>query len=319
MFEIARYTADDREAWDDYVARRSKNATFLHLRGYMDYHADRFSDYSLLFYLRGRLYALLPAHQEGDTLRSHGGLTYGGLLTDHHCLAADVCQLFREMQAWLRGHGISHMVYSPAPWIYHSEPAEEDQYALFHVCHARLTRRSISTTLPLQHPTPWRENHRRMLIRARRAGVAVAADAAMDDFWPVLTGHLREKYGVAPVHSLAEIQLLRSRFPENIIQYLALLGSEVIGGVTLYVTPRVVHTQYIATTAAGNRLGALPAIIHEIIARYSDTHEYLDWGTSCEQQGRYLNESLILHKQGYGGRAITYDTYEWDIPTSPNS
>ena len=47
MIEIRRYSDTDKPIWDDFV-KRSKNATFLHLRDYMDYHADRFADFSLM-------------------------------------------------------------------------------------------------------------------------------------------------------------------------------------------------------------------------------------------------------------------------------
>ena len=39
---------------------------------------------------------------------------------------------------------------------------------------------------------------------------------------------------------------------------------------------------------------------------------YLDFGTSNEQGGLVLNEGLIAHKEGYGGRTVCYDTYEWE-------
>ena len=91
MIEIVRYTPDKAAEWDAFV-RQSKNATFLFYRGYMDYHADRFADYSLMFYDKGRLCALLPANDGGDgTLWSHRGLTYGGLLMDCRCKAAKTC------------------------------------------------------------------------------------------------------------------------------------------------------------------------------------------------------------------------------------
>lgn len=77
MFEIVRYTAQRADEWNRFVAA-SKNGTFLFDRRFMDYHSDRFSDYSLMVYLKGRLYALLPANADGQTLVSHGGLTYGG-------------------------------------------------------------------------------------------------------------------------------------------------------------------------------------------------------------------------------------------------
>ena len=79
MFDIRRYSADRADEWNAFVAV-SKNATFLFDRRYMDYHSDRFQDCSLMVYYKSSLYALLPANLKGDTLYSHQGLTYGGLL-----------------------------------------------------------------------------------------------------------------------------------------------------------------------------------------------------------------------------------------------
>lgn len=46
---IKRYTSDDMPLWDTFV-KASRNGTFLHERSYMDYHSDRFDDYSLMCY-----------------------------------------------------------------------------------------------------------------------------------------------------------------------------------------------------------------------------------------------------------------------------
>ena len=62
----------------------------------------------------------------GDTLYSHQGLTYGGLVMDIDVTAADVIQLFREMNDWLRAAGIRRVVYKPVPWVYHQHAAEEE-------------------------------------------------------------------------------------------------------------------------------------------------------------------------------------------------
>ena len=37
--------------------------------------------------------------------------------------------------------------------------------------------------------------------------------------------------------------------------------------------------------------------------------EYLDFGISTEQDGKWLNEGLIFQKEGFGGRAVCYDQY----------
>ena len=51
-WEIKRYSDGCKDEWDDFV-RDSRNGTFLFMRGYMDYHADRFADFSLMAYRDG--------------------------------------------------------------------------------------------------------------------------------------------------------------------------------------------------------------------------------------------------------------------------
>ena len=90
MFEVRQYTKEQEFEWDDFV-QESKQGTFLFNRSYMDYHADRFLDCSLMIYREGRLYALLPANRVGATICSHQGLTYGGLITNATATAVGVC------------------------------------------------------------------------------------------------------------------------------------------------------------------------------------------------------------------------------------
>jgi hypothetical protein len=40
---------------------------------------------------------------------------------------------------------------------------------------------------------------------------------------------------------------------------------------------------------------------------------YLDFGKSTETHSDILNENLIYQKEGFGARAVCYDTYEWDV------
>ena len=129
MLEIIRYTTAQADEWNRFVAQ-SKNGTFLLDRRYMDYHADRFHDYSLMIFRRGKLYALLPGNITDDTFYSHQGLTYGGLLMGDNVTAAEVLQLFKMLNDYLRGLGVKKVIYKPTPWIYHRQPSEEDLYAI---------------------------------------------------------------------------------------------------------------------------------------------------------------------------------------------
>ena len=312
MFQIRRYTAACADEWNRFVAE-SKNGTFLFDRRYMDYHADRFEDHSLMFYDGSRLLAVLPAHLSGDTLCSHNGLTYGGLLMSRRLTVVQTLRLFRELNDYLRAEDIRHVSYKCIPWIYHRLSAEEDLYALYHECRARIVARDFATNIFLSGGMRWDRVRRRGVTRARKAGVSMECSDDYAAFWEVLTQNLLSKYGVRPVHTLQEIELLHSRFSENIRLYQALRDGQVLGGVVLYVSPQVVHAQYSSATPEGKKLGVIDLLYDRIFSDYRD-YPYFDFGRSTEQpDGSGLNEQLVFQKEGFGGRGLCYDIYEYDL------
>lgn len=312
MFEIRRYVPEYADEWNQFVAE-SKNGVFLFDRRYMDYHSDRFCDHSLMFYLDGRLLAVLPAHQSGDTLCSHNGLTYGGLVMSPRLTVVQTMHLFREMNEYLRSQGIHHVSYKAIPWIYHRLSAEEDLYALYHECHARIVARDFATNIYLSAGLRWERVRRRGIVRARNAGVVVERSNHYEAFWQVLADNLMNKYGVKPVHSLQEIELLHGRFPQNIQLYQAVREGKVLGGVVLYISSQVVHAQYSSASPEGKKLGVIDLLYDQIFKDYRD-YPYFDFGRSTEHpDGSGLNENLVFQKEGYGGRGLCYDIYEWDV------
>lgn len=313
MFEIRRYTPDCADEWNQFVAE-SKNGTFLFDRRYMDYHQDRFRDHSLMFYQDGRLFAVLPAHVDGDTLYTHCGLTYGGLVMSPRLTIVETLALFRELNAMLRSEGMKHVIYKAVPWIYHRLSAEEDLYALYHECHARIVARDYSTNIFLGAGMRWERVRRRGVVRAQRAGITVERSDSFADFWHVLSDNLGTKYGIRPVHTLAEIELLHGRFPDNIVLYQAVRDGQVLGGVVLYLSPPVVHAQYSSATPEGKSLGAIDAIYERIMHHDYKDWPYFDFGRSTENpDGSGLNEALVFQKEGFGARGLCYDIYEWDL------
>lgn len=312
MYNIIRYSSSDKTAWNEFVAT-SRQGTFLIDRNYMDYHADRFTDHSLMFYdAKGRLRALLPANEKDGTLWSHQGLTYGGLITDERMTAADTVVLFEELNSYLRSKGIKRVVYKAIPWIYHRLPAEEDLYAIFRTCDAKLMARDISSTIILENRIRFAELRRRCVKKAIKANIEVHESNDFESFWNILNTNLTNKYHVTPVHSKKELRLLQSRFPDCIKLYCALMGSEMLAGVVVFLTPTTIHTQYISASVNGKSRGALDIVFDHLINRSDFQQPYFDFGKSTEDCGHILNESLIYQKEGFGGRAVCYDTYEWN-------
>lgn len=312
MFEIIRYTPDRKDEWNTFVAQ-SKNGTFLFDRDYMDYHADRFRDHSLMFYREGRLFALLPANERDDTFQSHAGLTYGGLVMDARTTAAATVTLFAELNEYLRREGFRRVLYKCIPWIYHQMAAEEDLYAIARTCDARLQERDLGTCIIQRTAIRWERIRRRALKRAQEAGITVERSTDYAAFWQVLNDNLRTKYDSHPVHTLDEITLLADRFPQNIVLYTARLGDDVLAGMVLYVSTQVARAQYSSATPLGKQLGAIDALYDRIILHDYAHLPYFEFGTSAEPDSNAILEPLVFQKEGFGGRGIVFDRYEWEV------
>lgn len=312
MFEIRRYTEADKAAWDAFVAQ-SKNGTFLFFRDYMDYHRDRFEDHSLMFYRDRRLYALMPANRKGDVFQTHAGLTYGGLVMDAKTTAAATVELFSELNEYLRREGFRQVFYKCIPWMYHQLAAEEDLYAIARTCDARLQERDLGTVIIQRNTLRWERIRRRALKRAQEAGITVERSDDMAGFWAVLCDNLKRTYDSKPVHTLAEIELLHARFPENIVLYVAKKDGVILAGMVLYVSTQVVRAQYSSASVMGKELGAIDIIYDRVICRDYCHLPYFEFGTSAMADSNVINESLVFQKEGFGGRGICFDRYEWTL------
>ena len=252
---VKRYTPEDATNWNAFV-RTSRNGTFLFEREYMDYHCDRFEDYSLMIFdNEGALSAVLPAHVVGDSIASHNGLSFGGLLVSSKMRVADYLTSFESLLLHLQQLNFTTFDYKAVPHIYHRQPTEEDRYVFF-LLNAALVRRDLLTVLDRKNALPYQSRRIRGIKKAQAAGVTLQEEQNFSVYWDLLAETLASRHGAEPVHSLAEIQLLCARFPTNIRLHCAhSTDGELLAGVVLYISERVAHAQYIASSPRGRDLG----------------------------------------------------------------
>ena len=335
---IIPYSVYRKETWDAFV-EMSKNGTFLLKRGFMDYHSDRFFDCSLFIYAgispdgefkeksltTKDLVAVFPANwdKEQRTVYSHQGLTYGGLVVLPEVTQKEVMDMMQAVLQYYRDMmQAERFVYKPIPYIYSSVPSGEDLYALFRAG-AQLSRRLVSTCVSMRNPM------KMMTLRVRQAKKAVehgfyidrmaeGDTKTLEEYWTLLE-HVLEKYhNSRPTHTLQEMAMLMKNFPRNIRLYIVRLEKRIMAGVVIFECRKVAHVQYIASGEEGRQYGALDLLFRHLINERYKTFDYFDLGTSNEDGGRYLNEGLIFQKEGFGGRAVCYDTYEISIDQDPS-
>jgi GNAT acetyltransferase-like protein len=308
---VRRYSDSDADAWDEFVGA-SKNGTFLFRRGYMDYHADRFTDASLMVVAAGEIVALLPANRTGADVVSHAGLTYGGLVLDARATVLGVAAMWSAIVERLRAEGVRSIVYKTVPAIYHRVPAQEDRHALF-ASGARLVRRDVLSAVSpatewLMHPSKSRSTAR----AARHPGVEVGASGDWPAFWDMLERRLRERHGVAPVHALDEMTLLAGRFPSEIRLVTATVEGAVAAGAVLFESACVVHVQYMATDELARKIRLLDLVLRTAIEDARAKGKWFDLGASMHRDGT-LNAGLARYKEQLGGRTAVHDVYALEL------
>jgi len=310
VFSVKRYTPDHRQEWDAFI-RNAKNTTFLFYRDYMDYHSNRFADHSLMVFRGEKLAALLPANLNADgTLISHEGLTYGGLVVRLTATLWEVLACFHAALLHLNQEKISRLFYKQLPVFYNPVPGDEVTFALF-LLDAQLYRRDCAMVVPQAGRLRFRKGRKSEFSKARRFGVRLAQETDFAPFWKrILVPRLAARYGISPVHTVDEITLLASRFPEHIKQFLAYFDNEVVAGTTIYETPGVAHAQYLGVSDKGRKIGALDYLFDWLIeVRYNDKR-YFDFGICNESGGRGLNHGMVEWKEGFGARCYAHDFYE---------
>jgi hypothetical protein len=308
MLTVRPYAKADANAWDTLV-ERSRNGNLLHRRGFMDYHADRFVDRSLIVERNGEIVAVFPANIQDNLVTSHGGLTYAGLITTHVLRAESTLAVFEQIGNHYRELGVERIVYKAVPHVFHAYPAEEDLYAL-HRLGAQLKRRDLSSVISLQETFHFTQGRKHSIDKARKVGIRWQAGTDPAAFHALLSEVLR-KHDVLPNHNLQELRLLQARFPQQIVLHEACREDALLAGVLVYDFGRVVHTQYMAASEEGRRLDALSLLLSELIGGIYADRAYFSFGISTEREGRVLNSGLVAQKEYFGARAVVHDFYEW--------
>ena len=309
MIEVKRYNAEFSEVWDDFVSK-SKNGTFILKRGFMDYHQHRFLDHSLMIYLDEKLLAVVPAHQQEDVLYAHQGLTYGGFVWHKKIKFTQAFECFKEVLAYANGQGIDTLNLKEIPRIYAQLPSDELDYFL-HRAEAKCLKKDVALVIDYDNTLGFEKNRREGLNKARRHELRVVCDNNFEEFWnSILIPELATKHQAKPVHSLEEIKLLAGRFPQEIKQVSVYHKDKLVAGTTVFLTPTVVHPQYVMGDRDKNKLGSIDLAYDFIINEFAPGRRYFDFNTSSEASGTLLNSGLLFWKQTCGARCITVNQYE---------
>jgi hypothetical protein len=313
---LRSYELSDAETWDAFCSV-AQQATFLLSRRFLSYHGSRFQDCSLIIEEDGRWVGILPAAlhlADKSCVVSHPGVTYGGIIHQGGLRGERMVEALTLVCQYYQAQGYKKLIYKAVPWFYHTTPAQDDLYGLFRLG-AQRTRCDLSSTIDLQRRLRVSERRKRSCKKALRAGVAIhEGNDYLPALWEVVTDNLKRKHQTSPVHTLAEMAMLASRFPDNIRCVVGTLDEKVVAGVLIFATPLVDHAQYIASSETGYEISALDVVFeHCIASACNNGKRWFDYGISTENGGLVLNDGLYRFKSEFGGGGTVHEFFEIEL------
>lgn len=308
-YTVCQYQPTDYEAWNAFV-KNAKNATFLFHRDFMEYHADRFEDYSLLVYENEKLISVLPANIVGQKVFSHQGLTYGGFVFNSQIKLVQAIEVIKSVLFYLNSQNRLLLYLKLMPSFYHFDASEEINYALF-LLKAKLVKRNALSVIDKTRPFQISKTRKESIRRGIKNRLVIKEDLNLSLFWnEILIPNLKLKHDAKPVHSVDEISKLQKLFPKNIRHFNVYHEGKIVAGSTIFVTDNVAHPQYISGNENNNELGSLDFLYHELITNIFKDQSFFDFGPSHENESLNVKNGILFWKESYGAKTIVQDFYE---------
>ncbi|CAA9200164.1 FemAB family protein [Flavobacterium collinsii] len=309
-YTVRNYHKGDYEIWNAFVAQ-AKNATFLFHRDFMEYHQDRFEDFSLLVFENDKLKAILPANKAGNSVYSHQGLTYGGLIFSNKLKAENAALILDAILAYLKETAVATFYYKPIPNFYFPEGNQEMDFFLFKN-NAVLVQKEMNLAVNLKLPLRISKSKLKHFRRIENLYLEIVEEQYFQPFWElILEPRLLEKFDAKPVHKLKEIDFLKQKFPHNIKQYSVYQNDEIIAGITIFETENVVKSQYGATSEKGEQVRALDFLFINLIHKYKRKGKhFFDMGIVNGENEKGFNSGLLTQKEELGCTIYNQDFYK---------
>ena len=309
-YSIRPYQESDYELWNTFVSA-AKNATFLFHRDFMEYHKERFEDFSLLVFDKVKLVAVLPANRVDNKVYSHQGLTYGGLVYASKLKIEKIEVILDLLFDFFKSKRIEHFYLHPIPSFYLGQGNAAIDFFLMKKG-AQLYRKEMNMVAHLHQEIPISKSKLKHFRRTELLGLRVVEETNFQPFWEkILEPRLAEKYDAKPVHSLAEIQLLQERFPKNIKQFSAYLEDKIIAGITIFEFENGVKSQYGATSKKGEKYRALDFLFISLLDVFQKRGKhFFDMGIVNDSGEKGFHSGLLQQKEELGCTVWNQDFYK---------
>jgi len=315
MVDVVRYNERNMDTWDNFVYS-SRNGTLFHTQKFLSYHKNKFTDNSLIFKYKGEIAAVLPAIlDESDTLFSHAGSSFGGLVLRKNAGLGITYAIVNEIIDHCSKNSVKRIMMRLPPYIYHKIPCDELDFSLT-ALDFKVSSYDLSCVITLDSSIIISDSTARAIRKAIEGGLWVSYDSVeWEKYWKILESNLSDKHDVQPTHTLDEMLRIKNMFPDKIKLITCHLKDKMICGVVLFIgNDNAFEVFYIAQNYEYQEYRALNLVLHNVISwGFMNRFKYMNLGISTEDHGTKVNWGLFKFKEGFGSHSVLRRTYRRDL------
>ncbi len=316
-FQIQKFTEAFSDEWDKFVWS-SNNGTIFHTRKFLSYHPkERFVDSSLIIKKDQKWIALLPAVSKkdrmGKCLISHAGASVGGPVVTSALSFRDTFRLVDTLVEHAKKNSFVSISMTLPPQIYYCRPSNYLDFALLDLGFTYL-KREVSSVIPLDFAEEdtlliFSPESRRAVRKAIKMEVEVAECQDYFTFYNILKRNLKLRHNVQPTHTLDELILLKTIFPERIKLFTASLQNKIIAGIVLFIcNTKVALAFYISHDEEMQMYRGVNMLFYEVIRwTIRKKLKFLDFGIFTLNMKP--NWGLAKFKESFGAQGIFRETF----------
>jgi hypothetical protein len=283
--EVVPYAADKATEWDAFVDH-SNNGTLFHRQSFLAYHAPgRFNFQHLMFYVDGKLAAVLPGAVTGEMYKSPAGASFGGLVVEKYLSIETADQLVKACIRWCADHRIKEIYLTPPMQVYHETFDEVVDYALHynHFLAISALYSSVIDFTRIHDKQDLSQNTRHKVNTAINKGVRIEERNDFDLFYPIMLKN-KSKFEAVPTHTLAELKALDQLVPGHLKLFMAYHEDVPIAGQLLFVANKtcVLNFYTMHLYEYRNLFSVNYLIEHAIRWCNAQGFKYYDYGVSAD-------------------------------------
>ena len=222
MLSIKKYNKTYLHEWNNFILL-ANNGTIFHNRLFLSYHLDRkFLDFSLLFYNKKELIAILPAAKQIEKkkkiLYSHPGASYGGFVFKKNLDFEIIDCIINDLSQYCTRNDFNSIFLINTPDIYFKIPDQSLDY-LLHWNGYSPKELYISHVVNLKADNLYhllKKIKKRYLNNAMNKMNLLFEETNNFDIFYNLLALNKKKYKADPTHSLEELKHLHKLLPKSI-------------------------------------------------------------------------------------------------------